>query len=545
MTPDYNDRRLVLLLIGLCLFLFCFHLGARDLWDVDEGMHSVSARYVVESGDWVTPTYNGEAFLDKPMFFTWLVAISFSLFGYTEWAARLPAALISLLCVLVTYYLGRRMFGARTGFLGAAVLATTLLQLAMSRTVVHDIALVLFTTLALYLLWVALVDPERRRLCFLLFYVAVAGAVLAKGPLGMVLPALVIGPFLLLTRRWGLVREMQLGWGALIVLALVSPWYLMMSLRNEGYLSYFLIEKTLGSFTSEESTHPAPWHFYIPVFLGALLPWSAFLPAAVYRAWKRLAGEKREAIIYLLLWFGTMFLFFSAATSKLVTYLLPLMPAVALLIGMLWAEAMTPPQPARRRLLLWSHLPVVVLVIAGCIYVWMNPPVELEVKYGITLPQIAALLVVITVGAGLAMGFLLAGRNRAAFGSIIGGVMAGLALFAGWIGPSMDPYRSTRQLALEFDRVLPPGQPMVFHWREKDSALFYTDRDGVVLPTRDVEKYLSSKDEVFFVSDLRHLHRIMEYRGQFGFVETIGSKTLISNRPESESPEAVPGNLDH
>ena len=530
----------MLLLVGLCLFLFFFYLGSRDLWDVDEGMHSVSARYVVESGDWVTPTYNGKAFLDKPMFFTWLVAISFSLLGFTELAARLPAAVIGLLGVLVTYALGRRMFDARTGFLGGSVLATTILYLAMSRTVVHDSALALFTTLALYLFWVALVDPERRKLCFLLFYVAVAGAVLAKGPLGLVLPALVILPFLLLTKRLGLIREMQLGWGVLIFLALVAPWYILMSVRNEGYLTYFLIEKTFGSFASEESSHPAPWHFYIPVFLGALLPWTGFLPAALYRAWQRLAGEKREPILFLLLWLGMMFLFFSAATSKLVTYLLPAMPAVTLLIGMVWAEALSPPQPTRQHLLLGSHIPVVAVVLAGCVYAWMNPPVKLEIKYGITQPQIVALLAVIAVGAGLALWFLIRGRNRAAFGSIVVGVMGGLALFATWIGPTMDPYRSTREMSLAFDQMLPPGQPMIFHWREKDSGLFYTDRDGVVLPTRDVGDYLSAEGEVFFVSDIRHLHRIEEHRDQFAFISRIGDKVMISNRPETEEPSAIP-----
>ncbi len=543
MSSDPSDRRLVLLLVGLCLFLFFFYLGSRDLWDVDEGMHSVSARYVVESGDWVTPTYNGEAFLDKPMFFTWLVAISFALLGFTETAARLPAAVVGLCGVLVTFFLGRRMFDARTGFLGGSVLATTILYLAMSRTVVHDSALALFTTLALYLFWMAVVDPGHRKACFLLFYVALAGAVLAKGPLGLVLPALVIGPFLLLTRRLGLIREMQLGWGALIFLVLVSPWYILMSLRNEGYLSYFLIEKTFGSFTSEESSHPAPWHFYIPVFLGALLPWSSFLPVAIYRAWRRLAGDHREAILYLLLWVGMMFLFFSVARSKLVTYLLPLMPAVAILIGQVWAEAMSPPQPARRRHLLWSHIPVVVVAIAGCLYLWQNPPMSLQVKYGITQMQIACLLAIVLIGGGAALGFLIVGRNRGAFGSIVVGVMGGLALFTCWIGPTMDPYRSTREMALELDRILPPGEPMVFHWREKDSALFYTDREGVVLPTSQVGEYISADREVFFVSDLRHLHRIMEHRDRFAFVRRIGDKVLISNRPEREQAAAVPENL--
>ena len=530
----------MMLLVGLCLFLFFFYLGSRDLWDVDEGMHSVSAKHVVESGDWVTPTYNGKAFLDKPMLFTWLGAISFLLFGFTEFAARLPAAVVGLTGVLVTFLLGRRMFDARTGFLGGAVLATTILYLALSRTVVHDIALNLCTTLALYFFWVALKDQDRRRIYILLFWIAVAGAVLAKGPLGLVLPALVIGPYLVATRGLDLIREMQPARGLLIVVAIVSPWYILMSLRNEGYLSYFLIEKTIGSFTSEESTHPAPWYFYFPVFLGSLLPWTSFLPAALYQAWRDLSGEKREPVLYLLLWLGMMFLFFSAATSKLVTYLLPAMPAAALLIGLLWARAQSSPQPARSRVLIGSHLPAVVVAVAGCIYVWLHPPTGLEVKYGLTQVQIAALLGVIVVGAGMALWCLLAGRNGAAFGSIVVGVMAGLLLFATWIGPTMDPYRSTREMALVFDRRLPPGAPMVFHWREKDSAQFYTDRLGGVLPTREVEEYLRAEEEVLFVSDLRHLHHLREYRERFGFVNRIGDKVLISNRPDAERPEAVP-----
>ena len=210
-----------------------------------------------------------------------------------------------------------------------------------------------------------MVEPEQRKKCFLLFYVAVAGAVLAKGPLGALLPALVIGPYLILTRRLALIKEMQLGWGALIFLGLSAPWYILMSLRNEGYFAYFLIEKSIGSFASGESSHPSPFHFYLPVFLGALLPWSGFFPAAIYRALQGLGGEKRDQVLYLLLWLGMMLLFFTVATSKLASYLLPLMPAAALVIGLLWDEALTS-SPARTPwILVWSQVPVVVVMVLG------------------------------------------------------------------------------------------------------------------------------------------------------------------------------------
>ncbi len=535
-----RDRRRQAVLLGFCLFLFIFGLGVRDLWDVDEGMHSVAAKHVVESGDWVTPMYNGEPFFDKPMFFTWLVAISFALLGFTEFAARLPAALIGLVGVWLTYQLGRRMFNARTGFLAGVVLATSLLYLVMSRTVVHDSALALCTTAALLLFYLAAEDPEQRSRLFLLFYVALAGAVLAKGPLGALLPAMVIGPYLLLTRRLALIKEMRLGWGILIFLILSAPWYLLMDLRNEGYLTYFLIEKNFGSFASQESTHPAPFHFYFPVLLGGLLPWTAFLPAALYRASKRLRGEERNAILYLLLWAGVMFLFFSSATSKLASYLLPLMPALALLIGLLWDEALAVPRGPVSRALMWSLLPIVILALAGFLYGWQNPPVELGVKYGISLMQVLGLG--LCIGILPTIGWFLLWRRRlwGAFGSLAATVAVTLTFFVLWVGPAMNPYRSTRELALEYDRMLPPIVPMTFFWREKDSALFYTDRDGVVLPTWEVEEFLGSDEEVLFVADVRHLDRLAEFRDHFAFVYRKGSKVVISNRPESEDPAAVP-----
>jgi len=532
--------RLQILLVVLCLFLFLSFLGNRALWDVDEGMHSVSAKHVLQSGDWVTPNYKGQPFLDKPMFFTWLVAISFGLLGYTEFAARLPAAVLGLSGVWVTYLLGRRMFHARTGFLGGAVLATSVLYLVMSRTVVHDIALAFFTTLALFFFYTGVAVPERRKESFLLFYVALAGGVLAKGPLGALLPAIVIGPYLLLTRRLALVRELRMGWGLLLLLGLSAPWYILMELRNEGYLSYFLIEKNFGSFASTESAHPAPFYLYVPLLLGALSPWTAFLPAAIYRALQRLGGEKREQFLYLLLWLGMMFLFFSAATSKLGSYLLPLMPAAALLIGLLWDEALASPSAKRPWVLFVSLVPIVLVTLGAFAYGWLEPPIELRVKYGITLSQLLVLGLLITVLPMVTLGLLWQSKVRAAFASIVTMAAAVLVVAASWMGPSVDPYRSTRDLALEFDRMLPPEEPMVFFKREKDSALFYTDRRALVLTPSEVGEFLESDHEVYFLADVRHLDRIAEHRDRFAFVRKKGSKVVISNRPEAEVPAAVP-----
>ena len=540
MTPTGGNQRFFVLLIAICVFLFLFGLGSRALWDVDESKHSAAAKHVVESGDWVTPVYNGKAFFDKPMFFTWMVALSFSVLGFTEFAARLPAALLGLGGVLVTTGLARRMFGARAGFSSGLILASSLLFLVMARTIVHDSALAFFTTLALTLFYLAVVQPQRGAVLFLLFYFALSGAVLAKGPLGVVLPGLVIVPFLLLTRRWQLIREMRIGWGVVILLAVAGPWYLLMNLRNEGYLWYFLIEKNFGSFVSAESTHPAPFHFYIPILLGALLPWTAFLPAAIWRALRRIGGEKGETFLFLLLWMAGMFLFFSAATSKLASYLLPLMPAAAILIGALWEEVFAASGKKAIRTLVWSQLPLAALGVIGLVYGLINPPLELEVKYGISPAQLLTIGLLASIGPLVTLALLHRRRLAPAFGSVVVMVAAVLGVFATWVGPAMDDYRSTRELAIEIDPLFPPGEPMVFFWRVKESSLFYTDRDGRALPVEEVAQYLAQEDEVFFVADVRELHRLREHRENLGVVLRRGTKVVISNRPEAEQPNAVP-----
>ena len=140
----------ILTLVALCFVLFFLFLGDRPLWDVDEGMHAATSKDMILTGDWVTPRLNGEKFYDKPPLFNWLVALSFLIFGFTEFAARLPAALLGLGCVLFTYFLGRRMFNPLTGLLGGLILATGGEFIGLSIAVVHDMVLTFCITLTLY-----------------------------------------------------------------------------------------------------------------------------------------------------------------------------------------------------------------------------------------------------------------------------------------------------------------------------------------------------------------------------------------------------------
>jgi 4-amino-4-deoxy-L-arabinose transferase-like glycosyltransferase len=336
---NLKDETLFLLaLLLLCSFLFFFHLGARPLWDRDEGEHASTSKEMLLSGDWVTPKLNGENFYDKPVLHYWFVAVSFLIFGITEFAARLPAALLGLGGVLITYGLGRRMFGPTAGFLAGVILATSPEYYMLSRTVVHDISLVFFITLALLFFYRGFQEEKHRRRRFLLFYVFLGFAVLAKGPVGIVLPAVIVGLFLILTKRPGFLREMEIGWGLLIFLAVAAPWYVLVSARNADYGSYFFIKNNVMRFLSSRAQHRGPLYYYFPALFGGLFPWSCFLPLALIGAFRGLLKKGNEARLFLVLWVAVTFLFFSVARSKLSTYILPLFPAVSLLVGGLWSD---------------------------------------------------------------------------------------------------------------------------------------------------------------------------------------------------------------
>lgn len=523
----------VITLIALSLFLFGFGLHSRVLWDVDEGMHAVMTKNILVNGDWITPTFNGENFYDKPILFNWLGALCFLLFGFNEFAARLPATIFGTAGVLVTYYLGRRMFGPMVGFLGGVILASSAEYLLLSRVVVHDIALTLFTTLALYFFYLGLVDVDQRKRYFLLFWVAAGFAVLAKGPLGLVLPGLVIGIFLLATRRLSLVREMQIGWGILILLAVAGPWYLAISLRNPDYFRYFFLEKNLGSFASSEAHHAGPFYFYFRALSFGLLPWVVFVPLATIGAIRNRDRGPGDAVLFLLIWVGAIFLFFSAATSKLESYILPIFPAVALLFALYWYDALTDLTPSRRRGLLWSWSPLVILMVIAVIYLAVEPPVSLEAKAGLDPPRVYGFIW--TIAALVILVFLLLWKRRTASAMTAIVVLTGTAmvLFNLVLAPPVGPYRSTKELGLRLDQRLPPGEPFVFYNRIRDSAMFYTDREAVLLKEpAELVQLMQSEDREYCILDDRRLKRLEDLRDLFFVLDQDGNKILISNRPD-------------
>lgn len=525
------------MLIALSALQFFFLLGHTALWDIDEGMHAVMAQQMVLTGDWITPVFNGEPFFDKPVLFNWLGAVSFLLLGFTDFAARAPAALAGLGCVILTYLIGRRAYGPTAGFLAGVILATSLEFAIESRRVQYDIPFTFFTTLALYFFCTALLGEEKIQRRFLWFYVAIGLAFLTKGPLGLLLPAMVIGLYILLQRRWSLLLQMQIPLGIVIFLAVITPWQILMEQANPGYLEYFMLRQHLANFLGDVATyvphHPEPWHYYVPYFVLGLFPWSFLLPQSILWSMRTTQGSERTFSIVFLIWIAAMFLFFSSATSKLATYILPLFPAAALLVGR-YCQAFLDEsaQSNRRGSIAGLSCAFLLLLGLGAYILVENPWPAVELKIGLEANEANLFFFIITVLLGAALLAALLARRAAAL-IVMAAVTPTAIFFLAWfIVPDILPYRSAKDIGLAYDRLLPPGEKMVFFGQMLDSAVFYTGREAIFLRAPDaLQEYLSTDEVALAILRSRTRNPAEGMQGNFHIIEVIGNKAIISNHP--------------
>lgn len=351
----------------VCLFVFGFLLGLNDLGFMDktEALFVEVARQMVVTGDWITPHWNGDVFFDYPVWGYWMVALSFKVFGFQPWAARLPSALAAMAVVTASFFLlrfGGLTFGEKQvsdhrawgrSWLGATMVAFNPGWLGWGRMAVTDmylssaIALALLAFFRGYGQWE---KPKQQQLAFIATAFFTAIAFLAKGPIGILLPGLVIFAFLIYVKQWRAVVLKETPWLTMLLVfgAIAGPWYGLVTWMTGGeFASAFFGFSNFERFTTVLYRHAGPWYFYLPWCFILLLPWSLFLPLAFVRLqfWRRRAwatSHRQEQLsLFCGFWFVVILLFFSSAATKLAGYILPLVPGGALLISLLAAALIT------------------------------------------------------------------------------------------------------------------------------------------------------------------------------------------------------------
>ena len=316
------------------------NLGAPSLWDMDEGVNAECGREMLEAGTWIVPTFNWELRTAKPVLTYWLQRPAYVWFGVSEWSARLPSALCSLGTVLVTYELGRRLFGPTTGLLAGLALASCVQHAVLAHAATPDAPLVLALTLAFALVWLG---QEAGGRGFLVWPgLAVGLALLAKGPVGLALPGFATLLFLGWNRELRRLLDHRLVWGLVLMLAVAAPWYILVAAETRGeWPKAFFLNENLNRATTPQESHSGPVVYYVGCVLVLFAPWSAAIGPTLWDAVRRshqrppmiVGGRASEtrSCRFLLCWTVAVLLPFSLARTKLPNYVAPVYPAVALL----------------------------------------------------------------------------------------------------------------------------------------------------------------------------------------------------------------------
>jgi 4-amino-4-deoxy-L-arabinose transferase-like glycosyltransferase len=497
-------RRAFFIIALFCLPLF-INLGANSLWDGNEGFFAEPPRELLETGNYLIPTYNYEPRFKKPPFTSWIIAASYSIFGVSEFAERLPAAIAAVLLIFFIYKTGRDFVNSRVGLAAALILATMLKFMIYSRQFAGEIFITLVTTISIVYFARAMLDDDQNKQLpnKLIAYTAIGFGVLIKGP-AVVIPLAVVGIFILLIRRWDLLKLFFSPTGYLIVLSLGMSWYLMMFYKfGWTFIKVNIIQEAVGRFTTDELGQ-RPFHYFFGVYFAETLPWSIFIvPAMVYwfkwlrrELWRLPKIDIRACWpILTLIWFIFVFIFFSISVGKRANYIIILYPAAALMIGQYFCQQLFENDRLIRGLhkIMTLLLTVVCLVGAAIILLAYQ---QLEIR---TVLIYLPILMMLLLSSGIC--WLWYKGNWAAQSRIIAIAGLGLIFSITLILPKIEYYRPIPRFAEIIKQQANVKDEIGTFFVDTPSLMFYAERK--IFQSANFEEMLERLDkepQVYFIT---------------------------------------------
>ena len=495
----------VYMLLALSLLLFVPKLG-MPLLDPDEGLYAEIAREMLTSGDWVIPHVNGLPYLEKPPLYFWLTALTFQLFGPSEWATRLWSAISALGTVLLTWRIGRRLYGAPAGLMAGVVVATVVGNALYVRRASTDQLFVFCLTLAMYGFLRDAERPDRGRARFLLFYLGAALGVLAKGFLGVVFPVLIVGLGLATVRRSGLRSSVPLGWrelnlvrGTALFAIIAVPWHALVAWRSPMLFNFYVVDNHLLRFLNarryvEDDVPSSTLAFLVASFLWAF-PWSVFTLARRDPG-RSPRGRWRPVVV---IWLVAVVGLFALSRFKHEYYALPAFPALAVLVAGAWVSG--------RDIGRWLVIGLIGCGVVGPWALWaghwltpgqaLNGLAELNAYYRILRDQglpfpfasarpfgdlLSALGMVLLAGWGLATLCWVRGWRRGAFVSLVG-LSGAITVMIFRLLDVVEPHHSVKEIAQAINARAVPADVIVVEGTLEDSPAlpFYTGRRALLV----------------------------------------------------------------
>src|SRR6185503_8836739 len=323
--------------IAFAIVIFFFWLGRLALIGPDEPRYAEVAREMFATGDWISPRLCGCLWFEKPVLLYWLAAASYHLFGVSEFAARFPSVIAAILTMISVYYGLKRAVSERIAYAASIAFVTSGLVIAYARVATPDILLTAAMSVALLSGYLAATASGRARTAhWVLCFAAMGAAVLAKGLVGIALVVAIFAVYFAAMRQPQFIRWREALIGIAVFLIVAGTWYAPVTFRHGwGFIEEFFIRHHFQRYTSNEFGHPQPFYFFFVIAIAGIAPWSFFLiPAAARLKSLKPGSDKLDALlVFAWIWVAVPLLFFSASGSKLPGYILPIFPALAIIIG--------------------------------------------------------------------------------------------------------------------------------------------------------------------------------------------------------------------
>ncbi len=601
-------------IVLLGVFVFFLNLGSASLFDMDEALYGACAREMAERGDWVVPWFNGQMFPDKPPLMFWMMIFCTKIFGATEFALRVHSAVFAIGTALVTYHLGRLLFGSLVGFWAGLIVSTSIIFTVSARAATVDSALTFAIALAmLIVVWAGRINQPGRETAmggfspggwfsFVLMYAAVGVAVLAKGPVGAIMPLCSIGLFLMIVNRpapeelpegrratwlaailhkpleWlaqrgsqpvtrvatalyptadllGLLtpgRFFRAAWAmrpltGLVVLALVAvPWYVLVGMRTDGQWLYeFMAKYNLGPFVKPILGHTGPFYYHLFWVLVGFFPWSVFLGPTLVEVVSRLRHRDpcRVGLVFVTCWATVIIGFWSIVAMKLPHHILPAYPALALLTATFVYSWIAEPARFNHR---WMRNATVTLIVVG-----LGIIVALPIVAAFFLPGegfIGLVGLTLIVGGGLCIYYNRSGQPQRTMVAFAVTSAMFLAAMFGFATLRVDIHQNAPVLAAELEKTASGPYRLAAYRYFRESFVYYTG--GPVKRCKnpkDLDNFLSSSENAYVFTVDEHVRDLVEkFPGQLEIVARHprflgqGHVVLLGRRCQDEITPATP-----
>lgn len=476
-----SPRTLWTVLVGFLIIWF-YMLGARTLVPTDEGRYAEMAREMVATGDWITQRLNGIKYFEKPPLQNWMNALTFSLFGLGDWQARLWTGLCGLIGILAASYTAYKIYGRRVAISTALILGSSFYWAAMGHINTLDMGLSGMMTLALCGLLLAQRDGasgKEQRNGMLLCWAGMALATMSKGLIGFVLPGAVLVLYTIWTRDLGLWLRLHMGKGLLLFFAITVPWFILVWQANPEHPHFFFIHEHFQRFTSTVHKRGGAWYYFFPLLIVGIVPWLGLLLQSLLASVRK-EHSQFQAKKMLLIWTVFIFFFFSISGSKLPSYILPIFPALAILIAC----------QLEKISVMSLRLNAGLLTLIGAASLMLTPKIAGIAKAPYEQPFYEAMIPWAYVAAAIALlggllGMLFAKRHKdvAVLAMAIGGYLGGQVVFIGhdqWGKYSAGIYHLPAILA-----ELKADTPIFAVARYEQSLPFYLRRTTILVENPD------------------------------------------------------------